>query len=444
MPVTSPVYRGVSLAARGALALVSGLDAKLKRGHRGRADSVAGFERWAAAARDSSRPLVWFHAPSVGEGLQASVVLSRLRARHPDWQLAYSHFSPSAEAFASRLPVDVAGYLPYDLPGPTLALLDALQPSALIFSKLDLWPELATGAAARGVPVGLIAATVRPGSGRLRWPVRALLAPGYQSVSAAGAIAEEDAGRLARLGVAPGRIQVLGDPRFDSVVERVAVVAADDPLLRFGGDPPALVAGSTWPGDETVLLGAMARVRQRHPEARLILVPHEPRPDHLAGIERAAAALGLPVPVRLSVARGPEPLLLVDQVGVLAALYGAGGMAFVGGGFHSAGLHSVLEPAAWQRPVTFGPRWQESRDAALLQAGGGATPLSAGTMESAVAELTRIWLAWLEDQGARIRQGAAALAVVRAGLGAADQTALLVESLVASRFAINRAGTLPR
>jgi 3-deoxy-D-manno-octulosonic-acid transferase len=435
MPATSLIYRGASAAARGALAVLSGVDPKLARGHRGRAASLARFAEWAGANRDPARPLIWCHAPSVGEGLQAAAVLRRLRERHPGWQLAYTFFSPSAESFAERLDVDVAGYLPYDLPGPSEALLEFLRPAALVFSKLDLWPELAVRATARGVPVGLIAATVRPGSGRLRWPVRRLLAPGYHSVRAAGAIADEDAGRLARLGVLPERIRVLGDPRYDSVVERVQAVPADHPLHRFGAGAPALVAGSTWPGDETVLLGAWLRVRARHPDARLILVPHEPRPDHLARIERQAVALGLPTAIRLSVAAGPESLVLVDKVGVLAALYGTGPMAYVGGGFHGAGLHSVLEPAAWARPVAFGPRWQQSRDATLLRAAGGATAISTEAPDTASDELAAIWLGWLDDPARCAEQGARALKLVREGLGAADRAADLVESLVESQVA---------
>src|SRR5919108_13832 len=77
----------------------------------------------------------------------------------------------------------------------------SLRPDLLVFSKLDLWPELAVRAAARGAAVAIVAATVSPGSGRLRWAARALLRVGYEAVSAAAAVSEEDAARLARLGV---------------------------------------------------------------------------------------------------------------------------------------------------------------------------------------------------------------------------------------------------
>jgi 3-deoxy-D-manno-octulosonic-acid transferase len=434
MPSTSWGYRaavriGATLAP--ALGLV---DRKVGDGHRRRRGAVARLSAWAASGRDTSRPLAWFHAASVGEGLQAESVLLELRRLVPHCQLVYTHFSPSAEPLARRLTVDAADYLPYDLPGAAAQLLEALAPDLLVFSKLDLWPELATRAAASGAAVALVAATVSPGSGRLRWPARALLRAGYAAVSAAGAVAEPDAERLVRLGVPLERIRVLGDPRFDSVAARVAAVSAEEPLLRFGRAAPTLVAGSTWPPDEAVLLDAFALVRARHPEARLVLVPHEPTVDHLLALDRRATRAGLPVPARLSTSTGPSPILVVDRVGVLAVLYGAGTMAYVGGGFGRAGLHSVLEPAAWGVPAVFGPRWQDSRDAALLLGGGAAEALEeAGGARGAGAALAERWERWIEDEPRRAAQGGRARALVTQGLGAARRSAEMLAPLISSR-----------
>jgi 3-deoxy-D-manno-octulosonic-acid transferase len=431
MPSTSWGYRAaVRLGA--ALAPAIGLvDRKLGDGDRGRRGAVRRLTAWAQAHRSRERPLVWLHAASVGEGLQAESVLLELRHRAPDCQFLYTHFSPSAEPLARRLPVDAADYLPYDLPAAADRLLEELAPDLLVFAKLDLWPELAVRGAGRGVSVALVAATVSRGSGRLRWPARAMLRPGYAAVAAAGAIAEADADRLARLGVAPERIRVLGDPRYDSVAARVAAVAADEPLLRYGTGAPTLVAGSTWPADEAVLLAAFAQVRTRLPTARLVLVPHEPTPNHLAALDRRAAAAGLPVPRRLSAAAGPTPLLVVDRVGVLSTLYGAGAMAYVGGGFGGAGLHSVLEPAAWGVPVAFGPRWRESRDAALLLEGGAARALEGGT--DSAARLAELWRGWIEDETGRRAVGQRARDIVARGRGAASRSAELLAQVISSR-----------
>jgi 3-deoxy-D-manno-octulosonic-acid transferase len=250
-------------------------------------------------------------------------------------------------------------------------------------------------------------------------------------VAAAGAIAEEDGARLARLGVRRERIRVLGDPRFDSVAAKVRAVPPGDPLLALGG-PGTLVAGSTWPADEGVILRAFAEVRGGAPEARLVLVPHEPTEAHLQAVDRAAAGLDLPAPVRISEATAPVPLLLVDRVGALARLYGAGELAYVGGGYGRAGLHSVLEPAAWGLPVSFGPRWRQSRDAGLLLTAGAALALPEDRARAA-ALLAGWWGEGLAESDRRNAAGRRAGVVVASGGGAARRSAELLAGLISSR-----------
>ena len=411
------------------------VSARLRKAVEARQQAGERLIEWAKTTRDETRPLLWFHAPSVGEGLQAEAVLRHVRRLCPDCQAVYTHFSPSAEDFAHRLEVDAVDYLPYDLPGNVERLVTALRPDLLVFAKLDLWPELATRAAAAGTQVAIIAATVRTGSGRLRWPARTLLAPGYRSVSAAAAVSAEDGARLARLGVAADRIRVLGDPRFDSVVEKVQGVAPADPLLCMGQLGVTLVAGSTWPADEAVLLQTLAQLRRSRPEARLIVVPHEPTAEHLRALDRRASDLGLPEPARLSGDGAySAQLLVIDRMGVLATLYGDGAMAYVGGGFGHAGLHSVLEPAAWGIPVAFGPHWTNSREASLLLEAKAAVALPRGGTQKAANALERQWTMWLGDDAARKEQGRRAREVVERGLGASERTAEMLLELISSQY----------
>jgi 3-deoxy-D-manno-octulosonic-acid transferase len=134
------------------------------------------------------RPLAWFHAPSVGEGLQAKAVLREFRQHHPHWQVAYTYFSSSAEAFAAGIGADIADCLPVDTSGAVALALDALQPSLLVFAKLDVWPG-SPRAAGRDIPVALVAATVRPGSGRPR-PLAGVSRGRILALSIVGAISE--------------------------------------------------------------------------------------------------------------------------------------------------------------------------------------------------------------------------------------------------------------
>ena len=414
--------------------LVARFDKKLARGLDGRRGLAARLAAWAATQRNPERPLVWMHAPSVGEGLQAKPVLETLRAEHPDVQLAFTFFSPSAERLAKNLPVDVADYLPLDRPSEVSAALDALKPTALVFSKLDVWPELTLAAARRGVRLGLISATVAPASSRLRWPTRGWSTSAYRALDRIGTISEEDGERLELLGARPDAIAVTGDTRYDSVAERAERLdKTREPLARLAQTPPdtfTIVAGSTWPSDEAVLLPAFHDLLQQLPTARLLLAPHEPNPDHLAGIADRLKHLKLPRPVRLSQLEHakPGPVIVVDRVGILADLYSLGHTAFVGGGFHRAGLHSVLEPAVFGVPIVFGPHWRMSRDAALLLEKGGGVALPGDGRHPLHSQ----WLVWHHDPAARSAAGKAAQQMVRDGRGAAERTTALVWGLVES------------
>jgi 3-deoxy-D-manno-octulosonic-acid transferase len=132
-PILRLAYAGAAALARAGAALAPAGEGKTRRALRARRGIRERYAAWGRAGRDPARPLLWMHAPSVGEGLQARPVLQRLRASRPDLQLAYTFFSPSAEPFARALDVDFRDYLPFDAAGDARAALDALRPRALVF-----------------------------------------------------------------------------------------------------------------------------------------------------------------------------------------------------------------------------------------------------------------------------------------------------------------------
>jgi 3-deoxy-D-manno-octulosonic-acid transferase len=423
-PLLSPFYEGIARTATLLTLLPLPGDGKVIRALRDRRDARTALVAWGGAHRDPTRPLLWVHAPSVGEGLMAEPVLRALSTAHPDWQVLYTYFSPSAARFASRLPVTYAGPLPFDSARAADALLDALRPTALVVSKLDLWPRLTERAHARGVRLGMISATLSAGSGRAGALARALLHDAYAALDAVGAVDPADADRLVALGVRRDRITVTGDTRYDQCAARTAATDRASALLApLGRTRPTVVAGSTWPGDERVLGAAWPALRVAVPEARLIIAPHEPTEAHLAPIERWATASGLRV-ARLTNASADADVVVVDRVGVLHELYALAEAAYVGGGFHAAGLHSVIEPASFGVPVLFGPHHTRSRDAGLL--------LEARAAEAVpdAAALTRALRILLTEPDTRARAGAAAQGVVTAGRGAANASVALIEGLI--------------
>jgi 3-deoxy-D-manno-octulosonic-acid transferase len=426
-PLLRAGWAVAGMLARAVVATGWSGEGKLARTFALRREATARLRRWVATHRDVTRPLLWMHAPSVGEGLMARPVLERLRAAHPDWQVAYTYFSPSAERFAGGLVpafADVAEVLPFDTRHDADTWLDLLAPTALCFAKLDVWPVLVERAVARGVRVGLVSASVPAGSGRLSPLARAALGDAYAALAAAGAVDTASAERLVTLGVDRAAVQVTGDTRYDQVLARVAA-AADAATWRrvLGDERPTVVAGSTWPSDERVLWAAWAEVRRNTPSARLIVAPHEPSAEHLARLESDAAPMGRVRRLGASDVATAD-VVLVDRVGVLADLYAVAQVAMVGGGFHGAGLHSVVEPAALGVPVVCGPRDAEQRDASLLAGAGGLVRVADA------AALTRTLRQWLSREDARREAGARARQVVERERGAADRSAVLVAGLM--------------
>ena len=422
--VIRPLYAAAAQAARLAAALAPNGGSKLARTFAARRGILGRYEQWGRTGRIAERPLLWVHAPSVGEGLQARPLLERMRTRHREMQLAYTYFSPSAERFASGLDVDFRDYLPFDTAGDARAALVALTPRALVFSKLDVWPVLVREASRRGVKLGLVSATLARDSSRGRGLSAAVLRDAYAALDAVGAVDQEDADRLVRLGVRANVVEVTGDTRFDQVWARAQQADRAGALLApLHTGVPTLVAGSTWPTDEAHLLPAFQALMTRHPDARMIIAPHEPTAAHLASIERWAREAG----VRLARLGTPDAehasVVLVDRVGVLGDLYALADVAYVGGAFHAAGLHSVLEPAAFGAPVLFGPRHTGTRDARLLLDAEGA--ISVSGRQDLLTALQR----WFADDTARKAAGDGACALVQRELGAADRSTRLVERL---------------
>lgn len=409
-------YEAALTAARPAMEL-GARSVKAKRALSGRRQSIDRFRRWARRQRDIRMPLIWVHAPSVGEALMASAIIRELRER-ADVQVAFTMFSPSAERVAERIGADVHAYLPWDVRSDVREALSILEPGVIAFVRTEIWPTLVRESKERRARAVLLNAPLAPTSSRLRPLARWALSPAYSRLDAVGVVSEDDLLRFERLGVHRDRMQVAGDARFDQVLERVGRIDRDMPLLRvLGSDPrPVLVAGSTWPEDEDLLIAAWPALQAS--DVRLIIAPHEPTPEHLDRLGGALDRAGIRhVGLADAEAAGrTADVTVIDRVGILADVYAVGQWAWVGGGFGTSGLHSVIEPAALGLPVMFGPRPGNAREAAeLVAAGGGASVTTA-------VELSEVMARWSNDPA----PGLAAREFVASRAGGAERNARII------------------
>jgi 3-deoxy-D-manno-octulosonic-acid transferase len=345
----APLVRGV----------IAGASIGSAKGGRGR----AGRKRWRdglkeLAKRKAGVPRVHLHAASVGEFEQAKPVIEALRERYRDIIITASFFSPSGyEQQGSYALLDAATYLPVDSRREMRAFLDAIDPDLILIIRYDLWPGLLLEAGRRKVPAVLLCGVLHAGSSRFNPLVRPFFTWLYGMLSLIHAVSGDDRASFAKL-VPSVPVEVSGDTRYDRVVAR-ARAAAELPLFddRVRAGRAVLVAGSTWPPDEELI----ASVDDRD-DLLIVLVPHEPTPEHVASLKRSFEGAVLLSELERDGVSAPPRAIIVDRTGILSALYRIGTIAYVGGGF-GEGVHSVLEPAAYGIPVLCGPRIVRSRDA---------------------------------------------------------------------------------
>jgi len=396
---------------------------KARRAYDARKNWAAKLEAQLESAPSGKRLML--HAPSVGEFLQGRAVIDELKKNHPGLVVVVTYFSPSAENIARAYENAAArSILPLDSQSNASKLLDIVRPDILVFSRADVWPNIAGEAHHRGIGIALVAGTLPPNAGRLIPIAAPTASAGLKTLDLVAAISDDEVARFEKLGVDNARINVTGDPRFDQTWRRAKEVGNDDELFaHLPRDAQTLVAGSTWPPDEKVLIRAFAKVKNAVEQAKLIIAPHEPSPNRVSDIVKSLRGFGLEAITLSDAESGAESdpdAIVVDRVGVLAKLYRVGSAAFVGGSFVRR-VHNVMEPACMGIPVIVGPKHANAREAQLLIKSGG------GFCVKNVTEMQNKLLDLFSGADTRERAGRAAREFINANLGAAKRTAELIE-----------------
>lgn len=342
------------------------------------------WERLDAKA-DVLKGCLWMHCASVGEFEQGRPLLEALRAKQPDLPILLTFFSPSGFEAVKNTPLAThVEYLPPDGAANAQRLLATVKPSMAIFVRYEFWYNHLMALEKAHVPSFLLSAIFRPSQPFFQWyggAHKAMLRT-FKRI-----FVQEQASLELLRGIGMENVVVSGDTRFD----RVAAIAASNVLLplaeayRKAEVRPVIVAGSTWPADDALLLEALEQLTNK---PRVIVAPHELAPGYLAKIAASYPGpvavwselerqleLERPIPRASDLTPDDDPLnartLLVDRMGLLSRMYKYGDITYVGGGFGS-GIHSLLEAAAWGKPVIFGPHHGSFAEAkGLMNAGAG-------------------------------------------------------------------------
>ncbi|MEK7382009.1 MAG: glycosyltransferase N-terminal domain-containing protein [Elusimicrobiota bacterium] len=313
-----------------------------------------------AKTKLAQREIYWLHAASAGEIAGLAPLIEALASRPDAPALFVTTMTAAGRDAARKNPrITWAQLAPLDAWPCVARLLSSLRAERLVLSETELWPTLLILSSRAGLRPMLINARLTSLSlGRLRL-VRGLLKPALDSLAQVGVQSEPEAARFRALGMRAERVQVTGNCKYDQVAVPAADAEVYARLGRLGwGESPIFVAGSTHPVEEDAVLAGFLQARTRLPSLKLVLAPRHP--------ERSAEAWRSLVDASLHCARwsrlGPganipadTEAVLVDSLGVLAALYTRAAVAFVGGTLVPVGGHNLLEPALAGVPVLFGP-----------------------------------------------------------------------------------------
>lgn len=370
---------------------------KISQGYKGRKQSLKRV-RNSFTRQDA---VIWMHAASLGEYEQGLPVLEELKSLYPCHKILVTFFSPSGYEHVVRKnhPADAVAYLPFDSPSEVRAFLDLFQPKIFFTVKYDYWYNLLALLKKKGAKTFSVSANFYPEQIFFKpyggWFVREL----SKNIDCFFHQTESSLHLAQNAGLTRGLVS--GDTRFDRVRQFLVWDNQVPGIQAFRGKDLLVVFGSAWEGET----GIAAKLLELNPSVKIILAPHDL--NSLTSLKKKFPGALCYSEISDGAIHAEKHMLLIDSIGLLSRLYAYADISVVGGGFHSRGLHNILEAAVYGRPVLFGSQYRKNPEADTLVAAGG------GETFSTPAALTQKLLFLLNHPDQRFQMGAAAEHFVR-------------------------------
>ena len=313
--------------------------------------------------------LIWIHAASVGEVKALGPLVDAIKSFHPNYKIILSNTTKTGKNQAEKTLKNVDGFIfaPVDLAWVVKQVVQNLNPKILILIETELWPNLIRIAKEHGSKVSLVNGRISPRSYKKYLYFKPLCKAVLSHLDLLCLQTEEDSDRIKTLGADPHKIIVTGNLKFEALLWQKFEKRFSKAGLNLPPDSKLLVAGSTRPGEEEIILDSYQKLKEKFHELLLILAPR-----HLKRLRNIEELLSQK---KFSHVRKSKWLkkykknslpqvMILDSMGELTELYALADLAFVGGSLVPLGGHNPLEPAIYGVPVLFGPHIEHYRGAA--------------------------------------------------------------------------------
>lgn len=311
---------------------------------------------------EPSKEYLWFHVASLGEFEQAVPVMEMIRTEFPEYRILVTFFSPSGYENKKKHPLaNIITYLPLDTPRNARKFLDLVQPKMAFFIKYEIWPNYLRELRKREIRTFLISGAFRKDQIYFK-PYGKFMQKALESFEYFFVQNRESKELLNAIGF--DNVSISGDTRFDRVSRQLEYDNRLEFAEEFIQNQLCVVAGSTWPEDEELLVPYINSGPQK---VKFIIAPHEIKSEKIEQLLRQLKKTCVLYSEREGKDLSEYQVLIVDTIGLLGKLYSYAQIAYVGGAAGNTGLHNILEPATFGIPIIIGKNFDKFPEAKRLQ-----------------------------------------------------------------------------
>ncbi len=302
----------------------------------------------------------WFHVSSHGEYQQVQSIIAELKEDN-NIGIIVSFFSPSGFNNVNDGNIDCKIYLPFDFLISLYRSLKIVKPSKFIIASYDVWPNVISICKILGIKTLLISLRIHSNSFKLSFIGRSLYKAVYAQINEIFTVSSKDLSNLKKI-INNKRFMAMGNPRFD-----VAHMKSENVNIKLSLsdriEKKLFLFASLWPEDDKILFPDIFDLLKKHPDSKIILVPHELSEGIIDNYIILAKENNLSYRVideYCDMRNIEEDVIIINAVGILYKLYWQSYISYVGGGFSNGGIHNIMEPAVASNPVIFGKNYSNS------------------------------------------------------------------------------------
>lgn len=299
--------------------------------------------------------IVWFHCASYGEFEQGRPIIEAYRNSFPSNKIVLTFFSPSGyESWKDYKGADLVTYLPFDSKKNARSFLQTLTPDKVFFVKYEFWPNYLEQLKNMGISTYLVSGIFREGQIFFKGSFGKKILGTFTHFFVQDSNSKQ---LLTKIGLT--NCSVSGDSRIDRVIQNSQTEFNNETIETFCKNKKVIIAGSTWSKDEDQLIEYI----RNNDDWKLVLVPHELKESKLNNLYNKLSGLSYcsySDIVKSDVLN--SKIFVLDTMGMLSKVYRFGTICYVGGGF-GKGIHNVLEPIIYKKPVIIGPNFKKFKEA---------------------------------------------------------------------------------